>query len=344
MGNWYNWKKFKLSIIGCFLLLTTAFAEENSPLPIKPSSNAWGFFGHKRINRVAVFTLPPEMLGFFKENIEFITEHAVDPDKRRYSVDGEAQRHYIDIDHYAHNGQNPFEVVPRKWNDAVAKFTEDTLQAYGIVPWHILVMKMRLQKAFESKNVDLILKNASEIGHYIGDAHVPLHTTENYNGQLTGQRGIHGLWESRIVEINAEEYDYFVGKSKYVSNVLNFAWEAVEGSNAGVDSVLTIEKELTAEFPSDLKYSYEQRGQALIQVYSKEFCDEYQRRLNGMVERRMREAIIGVGSIWYTAWVDAGQPDLSKLTNTPPSAELLKELQELEELYQHSDHKGTICD
>lgn len=200
---------------------------------------------------MAIFTLPPEMFGFFKENIEYITEHAVDPDKRRYGVDGEAQRHYIDIDHYAHNGQDPFEIVPRKWNDAVAKFTEDTLQTYGIVPWHIQVMKFRLQKAFESKNVDLILKNASEIGHYIGDAHVPLHTTENYNGQLTGQRGIHGLWESRIVELSAEDYDYFVGKSKYVSAVLDFAWDAVKASNLAVDSVLSMERELTASFPSD---------------------------------------------------------------------------------------------
>ncbi len=311
------------------------------PLPVVSSPAPWGFFGHKRINRIAVFTLPPSMLGYFKENIEFITEHAVDPDKRRYAVEGEAQRHYIDLDHY---GTNAFDSIPHKWTAAVEKYTEDTLQAYGIVPWHIVVMKMRLQKAFESKNTDLILKYASEIGHYIGDAHVPLHTTENYNGQLTGQRGIHGLWESRIVEINAEEYDYFVGKAKYVSNVQEFAWEAVKASHLSVDSVLRIEKELTATFPSDKKYTYEQRGNAVIQTYSKEFCDEYQNRMNGMVERRLRTAIIAVGSIWYTAWVDAGQPDLSQLTSNPPSAELLKELQELEDMYQHSEHKGTICD
>ncbi len=334
----------KIKLVGFVLFSSTVLF--SAPLPIKTPIHpaVWGFFGHKRINRVAVFTLPPEMLGFFKENIEYITEHAVDPDKRRYAVEGEAQRHYIDIDHYAVNGVNPFEVVPRKWNDAVAKFTEDTLQAYGIVPWHIQVMKFRLQKAFESKNIDLILKNAADIGHYIGDAHVPLHTTENYNGQLTGQRGIHGLWESRIVEINSEDYDYFVGKGKYVSNVLNFAWEAVQASNAAVDSVLRMEKELTLEFPSDQKYSYEQRGQAVIQVYSKAFCDEYQLRMNGMVERRLRTAIAAVGSIWYTAWVDAGQPDLTSLTNAKPSAELLKEMQELEDLYQHSEVKGTICD
>lgn len=290
---------------------------------------------------MAVFTLPPEMFGFFKENMEFITEHAVDPDKRRYAVEGEAQRHYIDIDHY---GEHAFDSVPRKWDDAVAKFTEDTLQAYGIVPWHIYFMKFRLQKAFESKNIDLILKYASEIGHYIGDSHVPLHTTENYNGQLTGQRGIHGLWESRIVELSAEDYDYFVGKSAYVNKVLDFAWDAVQQSNNAVDSVLRFEKILTDSLPADIKYTYEQRGQALIQTYSKEFCDAYQEMMNGMVERRMRQAIIAVGSIWYTAWVDAGQPDLSTLTNTPPSPELLKELQELEEMYQHSEHKGTICD
>jgi len=293
---------------------------------------------------MAVFTLPPEMFGFFKEHIEYITDHAVDPDKRRYAVEGEAQRHYIDIDHYAQNGQNPFENVPRKWEDAIAKFTEDTLQAYGIVPWHIQVMKLRLQKAFESRNVDLILKYSSEIGHYIGDAHVPLHTTENYNGQLTGQRGIHGLWESRIVELDAEEYDYFVGKGRYITGILDFAWDAVQASNRAVDSVLSIEKELTLEFPSDQKYTYEQRGTTIVQVYSKAFCDAYSERMNGMVERRMREAIIAVGSIWYTAWVDAGQPDLSSLTHTPPSPELLKELEELENLYQHTEHKGTICD
>ena len=36
-------------------------------------------------------------------------------------------------------------------------------------------------------------------------------------------------------------------------------------------------------------------------------------RLNGMVERRMRQSIHTIASFWYTAWVHAGQPDLKKL-------------------------------
>ena len=284
------------------------------------------------------------MFGFYKEHIEFVTEHAVDPDKRRYAVEGEAQCHYIDLDHYYKPGENPFQIMPRKWKDAVSKFTEDTLQTYGIVPWHISVMKSKLQRAFETKNVDLILKYSADIGHYIADAHVPLHTTENYNGQLTGQKGIHGLWESRLVEINAENYDYFVGKATYVKSVLDYTWEAVEDSHNALDSVLRMEKEITRTFPSDRKYAFEQRGNTTVQVYSKEFCSAYHVQLNGMVERRLRAAVIAVGSIWYTAWVDAGQPDLRSLQNKPPTQELLKEFQALEEHFHNDQHKGRICE
>lgn len=332
MVNWLNYKIWVLILLP--VLLSMGVKQETK----------WGFYGHKRINRMAVFTLPQEMFGFYKEHLEYITEHAVDPDKRRYAVDGEAPKHYIDLDHYYKPGENPFEVMPMRWQDAVSKFTEDTLQAYGIVPWNITWMKSKLQNAFETGNVDLILKYSADIGHYIGDAHVPLHTTENYNGQMSGQYGIHGLWESRLVEINAENYDYFVGKSTYQRNVLEFAWNAVKGSHLALDSVLRIEKELTAEFPSDKKYSFEQRGRVTARVYSYEFSQAYHERMNGMVERRMREAIIAVGSIWYTSWVDAGQPDLNALKNTPVSQELLDEMKELNVHFENDAHKGRICD
>lgn len=274
---------------------------------------AWGFWAHQRINRMAIFTLPPDMLKFYKKNIEYLTDHAVDPDKRRYAVDGEAPRHYIDVDHY---GEYPFPMIPRKWKNAVSVLTEDTLQAYGIVPWHIQKEYYRLVDAFRNKDTRRILKISADIGHYIGDSNVPLHTTENYNGQFTGQKGIHGLWESRLPELYGLRYNFFLGQAEYVPDVLDEAWQTVLESHLCLDSTLGIEKKLTEYMPSDQKYSFESRGNVNMKVYSREFCKNYHNLLQGMVERRMRKSIQRVGAIWYTAWVDAGQPDLRPLLDS----------------------------
>ena len=288
---------------------------------------SWGFFAHKRINKIAVLTLPPSMITFYKQHIEYISEHAVDPDRRRYSNEDEACRHYIDLDHY---GAHPFDSIPKWWKQAVAKYSEDTLKAYGIVPWHIEKMTYRLTEAFKEENLDKILHLSADLGHYVADAHVPLHTTENYNGQLTGQRGIHGFWESRIPELKAEQYDYFTGRAKYIERPIDAAWQAVRESFAAKDSVLIFEADLNKRFSQDRKYAYETKGGTTVKVYSEEYTNEYDKLMNGMVERRMRASIVMVGSLWYTAWVDAGQPDLSRLHNREIS-DSLKAAHKIEE-------------
>lgn len=272
--------------------------------------STWGFAGHERINEFAIYLLPSRLQAFFIQHLPYLVSQSVAPDKRRYISEFEAPRHYIDLDHYYTKGQDPFWNLPQNWQEAVDCHSEDTLQAYGIVPWHVIHMKYRLQKAFESKDLELTLKYAAEIGHYIADAHVPLHTTENYNGQLTNQHGIHGLWESRLVEIQAEKYNYWIGPAQYLPSVQKSIWAAVRSSHAALDSVLRFEKLVSQQFSAAEKFSYEQRGSTLLKVYSREFCAHYHRALNGMVERRLRAAILMVSSVWYTTWVDAGQPNL----------------------------------
>ena len=289
------------------LLLFLCFSiSANSILP-------WGFFAHKRINKYAVFTLPEELIGFYKKNIEYIEEHSVAADKRRYAVKEEAPRHYIDIDHY---GEHPFDSMPRKWNDAVDKYSEDTLQAYGIVPWHIETIYKRLVYAFIEKDSDKILKYSADLGHYVADAHVPLHTTLNYDGQFTGQKGIHAFWESRLPELFSENYDYLVGTAQYEYSVLDFAWETVEASNNALDSVFSFDEILSETYEKDKQYSYEKRGTKTINVRSEEYSDAYHNMLSGMVERRMRKSITSIGNLWYSAWVDAGQPILDGMQNS----------------------------
>lgn len=290
-------------------------------------SFTWGFFGHQKINRLAVFSLPPELLGFYKSNIDYITEASVNPDRRRFSSPDEAPRHYLDLDHY---GDSALYNMPKYWEEAVKKYSEDTLKAYGILPWHINRVYYQLKDAFMLGDPQRILRLSAELGHYIGDAHVPLHTTENYNGQLTGQEGIHALWESRLPELYSTNYDFFVGKAQYLKNVQLEAWRAVEESHQAVDSVLLFEKRLSEKF-GDKKYSFETKGKQTIKVYSQEFSKEYHRYLNGMVQRRMCAAVIMVSSVWYTGWVNAGQPDIEKLIDYKPTeAELQARRDELE--------------
>lgn len=270
---------------------------------------AWGFYAHQEINRLAVFGLPPEMFGFFKKHIDFITEHAVDPDKRRYLVEGEGVKHFIDMDYY--EKVLPFDTLPRSYSKAMEKYTKDTLHTYGIVPWNLQWMLRSLTQAFVEKNESKILKYAAEIGHYVGDAHVPLHATSNYNGLQTGQHGIHGFFESRLPELFAMDYNFFVGGAKYLDDPLDAVWVAVEGSFACLDSVFGFEKLLQRKFPEAQKYAYEVKGSKLQRVYSPAFSAAYHQYLNGMVERRMKAAVVCVSSFWYTAWVNSGQPDLS---------------------------------
>ena len=284
-------------------------------------SARWGFYAHKRINRLAVFTLPPEMIGFYKNNIQYITESAINPDARRYVVEGEAPKHFIDIDHY---GDSAIYTMPRRWKDAIAKYSEDTIQEYGIVPWNISLMKYQLTKAFKQKNQRQILRLSAEIGHYIGDGNVPLHTTENYNGQMSGQYGIHGFWESRIPELFSEDYDFFVGRAYYIKKPLDEAWKGVTEAHLALDSVFGFETKLTQKMGDDKKWGFETRGGRTIKVYSKVFTTAYSKMLDGQVERRMRTAILRVGSFWYTCWVDAGQP---KLDFEPLTKQELKEIE-----------------
>jgi len=287
----------------------------------------WGFFGHRQINYYAVFLLPPEMLVLYKPNAGFLMEHAVDPDKRRYAVTAEAPRHYIDMDKY---GTYPFTDLPRKWKDAVSRYSADTINKHGIVPWWIQTMLARLTNAFEEKDQARILKYSAELGHYIADSHVPLHASSNHNGQFTDQKGIHGFWESRIPELLADaEWDFFIGRASYIDNPLEFAWARVYESALASDSVLKLEKQLSHVFPADQRFAFELRNGAILRQYSASYTRRYNESLNGMVERRMRQSIFAVASFWYTAWVNAGQPDLTKLVNKEFSKEEMEEFEKL---------------
>jgi hypothetical protein len=293
--------------------------------------SSWGFFAHYRIHRLAVFTLPKAMAGFYKSNIEFIAEHSVSADKKRYVDSAEAPHHFFDADHY---GKQPFRDMPQHWVDAAAKYSSDTLNKYGTVPWAIASNYYWLVKAFKAHDTTGILITSANLGHYISDAHVPLHLTQNYDGQLTNQTGIHGLWESRLPELFSNNYNYNVGKARYIANPLAEAFKICRSSYKSVDTVLRMERILNKSYTEATKYAIEQRGTRNVKVYSIAYSRAYHKLMKGMVQRRMRSSVLSVGSFWFSAWVDAGQPDLNKLIKTPLTYQQKQNLNHEEALYR----------
>ncbi len=273
------------------------------------SLQSWGFFAHRKINEYAIYSLPVEMAVFFKKNSYILSERAINADKRVHVDSNEAVRHYIDLDRH----EDPIDSLMVPWYKIKQRQNQQDILRKGIVPWQVQLTYQKLTQAFIDKNSKRIIHYAADLGHYVADTHVPLHTSSNYNGQFSDQIGIHGLWESRLPELYFNSYNLWVGKPKYVDKVSDMAWQAVLTSHALVDSVLSLEQELSAANLLLFKKAYVLRNHMIHYTYSESFCEQYHNALNGMVERQIRASIKAVSSLWYSAWIDAGQPDLKDL-------------------------------
>lgn len=267
------------------------------------SRNTWGFFGHRKINLLATYTLPTPLHSFYRRHRKELQELAVLPDSRRYILDTEAARHYIDLDQYDIN-----QISFSSWEQMLRKKPEDSLRKHGIVPWHIPIVYKRLVQAFIKKDTLQIVKLSAELGHYVADAHVPLHTSSNYDGQKTGQSGLHSFWESRIPELLGNRLDLFSGAASFIPDVQQSAWTWVLESHKQLPLLFSMATQESASLAERDKYSFEQKGQGLIKTQSLKYSLAYHKSLNRQIELRFQAAVKHVGDLWYSAWLSAGQP------------------------------------
>lgn len=278
---------------------------------------AWGTFGHEHINKAAVFALPAQspVQLFFYNHIDFITQESTVPDLRKHTINDKAEgpRHYIDMENFG----SP-DTLPKTLSEAKKKYDDKFLQQNGILPWYVEELMEKLTKAFKEKKKTEILFLAADLGHYIGDAHMPLHTSANHDGQLTNQKGIHALWESRLPEVFGKDYNYNTPDAKFIDDVRKEIWKIVNNSHALVDDVLNTDRILREKNTENKIFKTDAEGKVAKgkygqQLFSDDYAKQFHKALNGMVEKQMQAAITATASFWYTAWVNAGKPDLSNL-------------------------------
>ncbi|RSK48278.1 zinc dependent phospholipase C family protein [Hymenobacter rigui] len=281
-------------------------------------SPGWGFFGHRTITQLAVYSLPSSMRGFYYRNMGKLIKLSTAADERRDQDPLEAGRHFIDIDHY---GDDPFGLMPKVWEKAVAKYTADTLRKYGTLPWAVMETKEKLTEAFKQRDTTAILVLSADLGHYVADAYVPLHTTENYDGQLTKQEGLHSLWESKLPERNIGKYKLNNEPGRYEKDPLKDIWQVIQESYGFLGDTFDKEEEVTRKYTPETKYVFSHKYGKTRRSYSDAFADSYHEKVGGEVAFRLKLAPTMVASMWMTAWKDAGSPDLDALMKKGPNKE-----------------------
>jgi hypothetical protein len=308
--------------------------------------SSWGFLAHKTLQQVSIYFLPNELGSFFYENQDYLVKHSVRPDLRRNEDKSEDPKHYLDMDAPLF-GKNYLNSIPHDFNKAIAKYTLDSLKEQGLVPWEVTKVYQKLVKAFKEEKRDSVLFYAADLGHYVSDAHVPLHTTINHDGQLTGQKGMHVLWETLVPENDIQTYQLYDAHSiQYIKNPQDFMFEILKESHAMLPEMFQVEKEVTAQIGMDKKHVDVVRNGKTLKYYSKEFIQGYANRLGKSVQQRMMQASFRVACFWYSAYIDAGKPAWVKQSDGSSNEKLLAEKVEWKEnkliVNQHllSLHKG----
>lgn len=267
---------------------------------VAPSTaNAWGFEAHKFIVARAIDMLPEPLRPFFEANRAFIVERAIDPDLwRNAGFTEEPPNHFLDFDAY---GPYPFKDLPRNYDDALRKHGLDKLKQNGLLPWRTYEIAGRLVRGFEAlhKNGQYAESDirffSAIIGHYVADAHVPLHAVLNYNGQLTGQTGIHYRWEGELFVRYEKQLAIKPGALKSIANERDYIFETLLESSQLADDVLAADKKAIGNGD----------------VYDDQYFATLFAETRPMLEKRLTDAINGVASIITAAWEQAGKPTLT---------------------------------
>jgi hypothetical protein len=258
-------------------------------------ARAWGFEVHKYIMARAIPLLPVEIRPFFEKFQVSIVEHVIDPDLwRTAGWEQEPPRHFMDMDAY---GAYPFKELPRDYEEATKRYTKDFVEKNGTLPWRTEEIYRKLSEAFMQKapySRENIKFFSSVIGHYAGDAHVPFHAVLNYDGQLTGQRGIHSRFETELFLRYQDRLNVVPGPAVKIENPRNFIFDALIASFPLVPPVLDADKAAVQgrEFYDDAYFA---------QFFSK---------VQPIVERRIADSITATASLITSAWIDAGRPAL----------------------------------
>jgi len=254
--------------------------------------HGWGEKGHKLIVKHAMEILPTEMKDF-RQLSEYLIAEASQPDRRKKYIADEFPRHFIDLDYFKEF--NHARMIEDR--DSLSKIYGDSVVTInGILPWVLEDTYHKLVSAMKKKQKEKTKEMMRDLSHYFADAHQPMHTILNYNGQLSGQTEIHGRYESEMVNDHLPDLEKVFVKNvkvKKIDNLKNDFFQTVYRSNAR--SAILFSADLVAAGEASGKYNA---------LYYKIFWF----KTKYVTEEAFQEAAEGIAAVYYTAWLEAGKP------------------------------------
>lgn len=252
---------------------------------------AWGPAGHRLANSWGVDTLAGEIREFFAANRQFLIDHANDPDdwmkKDRY----EAKQHHIYLDKY---GLFPFLALPHSFRQAVQRYGSGRVNRDGLLPWRIGEYSLRLTNALKAHNWEEAKLDAAVLGHYVADGRDPLNTTQNFDGQLTGQAGLAMRFGSRLIDRYSNFFIFRPDPAVKIDDPTEYAFQICLEAHTWVEQVILADR----------------RSLEGLRDYGDDYFDRYYTLIGATAMQELNRAAQDAGSYWYTAWLNAGRPEL----------------------------------
>lgn len=273
------------ALVAAFELVLLVF------LTLPGAAFAWGPAAHRAVNNWAVNTLPPEIRQFFGANRQYLIDHANDPRQWMETDPYERKRHYMYLDKY---GVFPYLELPHVFIEARQRYGLRRINRDGLLPWHVGEYSLRLTNALKEENWEEAKLVAAALGHYVADTRNPLHTSSNYDGQESRQLGLEVRFGTQLVD----RYQGFImfrpGRAEKIDDPTEYAFDAVIEANTWVNRIIYADR----------------RAVEGLRDYNEDFYDRFYATIGTVVARELNNAAHDVGSYWYTAWLNAGQPQL----------------------------------
>jgi hypothetical protein len=263
------------------------------------AASAWGFVAHRIMAENSAAALPAPMAGFYQANMSALSDASIEPDSLLRDKEGEkeARRHYIDLDELS---QPPFLDFPMDEQRARELYGDRRVDHAGVLPWRIVNVLDQLREAFRKKDLTGIVSRSGWLSHYVGDACQPLHTTRNFDGQLSCNQGIHAAFETDMVDRLKARYRLETAlPASFVPVVIHEPRRFVFGELFASYNLL----------PDLLRADTD--SVAAVKKQRKDYYDELERRAGTLARARMSRAANATANLWYTAWFQAGRPELS---------------------------------